>query len=147
MFLTRTCSIRCAAHKGGQHFDHSRGVCVSSQASLHLLLHPSLHLQQLLPIQTEGVEDTLALGVLLGQSVRHSGDHRCPFTAAVLRAQEAHVAVRHQGPHHLIQSPGEPSGRDREHSSVGVREERAREQRKNKYGKRERCIKGKYGEN
>ena len=103
-----TCAIGRGPDIGGQHLEAGLLVGLLGQALLHGLLQPPLHLQQLLPAQPQGLQDALALGVLHGQPVRHRRHHGRALAAAVPRAQEAHVAVGRQPPHHLVELAGEP---------------------------------------
>lgn len=105
--LPRTCAIRGGTHVGGQHLDGGNGVSLLAQTSLHFYLHPPLDLQQLLAAQLQGLQDLLAGSVLVGQPVGHCRHHGCPLATAILRAEEADIAVGHQAPHSLVKTLGE----------------------------------------
>lgn len=106
--LPYTCAVRGGTHVGGQHLDGSNGVSLLAQTSLHFYLHPLLDLQQLLTAQLQRLQGLLAGSVLIGQPIGHCRHHGCPLAAAILRAEEADVTVRHQAPHGLVKTLGKP---------------------------------------
>jgi len=108
IFKHITCSIWGPPDEGGQHLH--RGLVVGGllQASLHLLPHALLHLQQLRFAQPELRHRLLDLARLLRQAVRHGRHHGGALGAAALRQQEADVRVRDQAAHRLVQAAGVP---------------------------------------
>lgn len=119
MLLNRTCPIRCGANESWQHFDSGRGVCFFRQTEVHFFLHFFFYFQELIPAEPQGVQNTLALRVLLRQTIRHSGYHGSALAAAILRAHETHITVRYQHPHHLLHTPSKPAGREKEGAKKG----------------------------
>lgn len=104
--LLVTCSVRRAAHVGGQHLDGGRVVGLFPQAVLNLCPHPLLYLQQLGFAQTELGQCLGDLARLVGQTVRHCRHHGSTLGTSALGQQETDVRVGHQTPHRLVETPG-----------------------------------------
>lgn len=52
--------------------------------------------------QLQRLQCLLTGTVLIGQPVSHCCHHGCTFATAILGAEEADIAVRHQPPHGLM---------------------------------------------
>lgn len=103
-----TCSIWCGPDVGGKHLNARLLMGWHHEASLHLLAHTPLHLQQLLMTQTQGVKDSLTLSVLNGEPVRYRCYHGSTLPTATLWLQKTNITVWHKSPDHFVESSGKP---------------------------------------
>lgn len=109
--LKVTCSVWRGPDEGGKHLDTRLFMWLLWQSTHHLITYPLFHFQQLLTVQTEGVEDALTLLVLSSKTVGHCRYHGRTFPTTNLRSQKTHIAVRHKSMYHLVEPPGKPDQR------------------------------------